>query len=165
MTFLSRFLIVAALALPTGVVGLVLLPARPVHADPAPAPPGPTEPLTITTASGVHRFAVEVMRTDEQRELGLMYRRSLAADHGMLFAFGTMQPEMMWMKNTYLPLDMIFMDKTGRVTSIIANARPLSEQILTSGGPVYSVLEVNAGTAAKIGLKVGDSVKNELFGD
>lgn len=165
MTRLSRLLLAAVLALPLGITGLLLAPATFVCADPAPEPPGPTEALTITTASGAHRFAVEVMRTDAQRELGLMYRRSLAPDHGMLFAFDTVQPVMMWMKNTYIPLDMIFMDKTGHVASIIANARPLSEQILSSGVPVYAVLEVNGGTAAKIGLKVGDSVENELFGD
>jgi len=165
MTRLSRLLLAAVLALPTGISALVVSPATFVRADPAPEPPGPTEPLTIVTASGAHRFAVEVMRSDAQRELGLMYRRSLAADRGMLFAFGTVQPVMMWMKNTYIPLDMIFMDKTGHVASIVANARPLSEQILTSGVPVYSVLEVNAGTAAKIGLKLGDSVQNELFGN
>jgi uncharacterized protein len=156
MTRLCRFLLVAV---------LFAAPAASALADPAPAPPGPTELLTIVTASGAHRFAVEVMRTDAQRELGLMYRRSLAQDHGMLFAFATVQPVMMWMKNTYIPLDMIFMDKTGHVASIVANATPLSEQILTSGVPVYAVLEVNAGTAAKIGLKLGDSVQSELFGN
>lgn len=147
------------------IAGFLAVPAALLRADPALAPPGPTEPLEIVTASGVHRFAVEVMRTDKERELGLMYRHSLAPDHGMLFAFASVQPVMMWMKNTYIPLDMIFMDKTGHVASIVANAAPMSEQILTSGGPVYAVLEVNAGTAAKIDLKIGDLVKNQLFHD
>lgn len=164
MTLVLRLVLAAVLALPIG-VGFVVAPTVAAHADPAPAPPGPTESLTITTASGAHRFAVEVMRTDEERERGLMYRRSLASDHGMLFAFGSEQSVMMWMKNTYIPLDMIFTDKTGRVVSIIADTTPLSEQILSSGVPVYSVLEVKAGTAANIGLKIGDNVKNELFGD
>jgi len=120
--------------------------------------------LTIITASGPHRFAVEVMRTPAQLEKGLMFRRFLPANRGMLFDFKTEQPVMMWMKNTYISLDMIFIGKSGRVTSIAANTEPLSENIINSGGPVLAVLEVNAGTAARIGLKVGDKVQNPMFG-
>jgi hypothetical protein len=159
MSRLSRLFLVAALALPLGIASLS------THADPAPMPPGPTEPLTIVTASGPHKFAVEVARTDAERELGLMYRKTLAPDHGMIFAFGSMQPVMMWMKNTFIPLDMIFMDQSGHVVAVLANTKPQSEEILSPWKPSYSVLEVNAGTAAKIGLKVGDQVQNELFGN
>jgi hypothetical protein len=123
-----------------------------------------TEPLTIVTASGPHQFAVEVMRTPPQLEKGLMFRRFLPADRGMLFDFKVEQPVMMWMKNTYIPLDMIFIGKSGRVVSIAADTEPLSEHIIPSGGPVLAVLEVNAGTAARIGLKVGDKVRDPLFG-
>jgi uncharacterized membrane protein (UPF0127 family) len=125
---------------------------------------GGLEPVRIITSSGAHDFSVEVMRSEAERSKGLMFRRFLPPDRGMLFDFKTEQPVMMWMKNTYLPLDMIFIAKTGRVVGIAANAEPLSEQIIPSGAPAYSVLEVNAGTAAAIGLKVGDEVHHPLFG-
>lgn len=155
MTMLSRFLCA---------MGLMALFGGFLFQSPAHAAEAGTEPLTIITASGPHRFAVEVMRTPAQLEKGLMFRRFLPADRGMLFDFKTEQPVMMWMKNTYISLDMIFIGKSGRVTSIAANAEPLSEHIINSGGPVLAVLEVNAGTAARIGLKVGDKVQNSMFG-
>jgi uncharacterized membrane protein (UPF0127 family) len=123
------------------------------------------EPLSIKTASGTHVFSVEVMRTDAERERGLMFRRYLPLDRGMLFNFEVEQPVMMWMKNTYLPLDMIFITRTGKVVNIAAETEPLSETVIPSAGPIYAVLEVNAGTAASIGLKVGDTVHNEIFGN
>ena len=141
-----------------GMAGVVFVPLATAHA----AEDG-TEPLTIVTASGAHKFAVEVMRTDAQKERGLMFRRFLPQDRGMLFDFKTVQPVMMWMKNTYIPLDMIFISKSGRVAAIAADTEPLSEHIIPSGTPVLAVLEVNAGTAAKIKLKIGDKVRNSLF--
>jgi uncharacterized membrane protein (UPF0127 family) len=123
------------------------------------------EPLTIVTSSGPHKFLVEVMRTDEQRARGLMYRRFMPQDRGMLFDFERSEPVAMWMKNTYLPLDMVFMDKSGRVTHLALNAEPLSERIIPSNGPAYAVLELNAGVARAIGLKKGDRVETALFGD
>jgi uncharacterized membrane protein (UPF0127 family) len=122
------------------------------------------ETLTVTTASGVHPFSVEVMRTGPQRERGLMFRRFLPTDRGMLFDFKSEQPIMMWMKNTYIPLDMIFISHSGKVVRIARNAEPLSERIVASGVPAYAVLEVNAGTAEKIGLGVGDAIGHPLFG-
>ncbi len=122
------------------------------------------EKLEIVTSSGAHQFSVEVMRTQAQRERGLMFRRSLPADQGMLFDFQVEQPVAMWMKNTFLPLDMVFISKTGKVVALAENTEPLSRAIIPSGGPVYSVLEVNAGSAARIGLKIGDSVRHPLFG-
>ncbi|VTZ52384.1 conserved hypothetical protein [Methylocella tundrae] len=122
------------------------------------------ERLDIVTASGAHPFLVEVMRTESERERGLMFRRTLAADRGMLFDFETERPVQMWMKNTYLPLDMIFISRTGRVVGLAENTEPLSEAIISSGAPAYGVLEVNAGSAARIGLKIGDSVRHPLFG-
>ncbi len=119
--------------------------------------------LTIVTATGAHPFLVEVMRTEEQRERGLMFRRAMPPDHGMLFDFKTERPVDMWMKNTYLPLDMIFISRSGKVVGLAENAEPLSERIISSGAPAYSVLEVNAGAAARIGLKIGDVIKHPLF--
>jgi len=122
------------------------------------------ETLSLQTASGAHKLSVEVMRTEEGREHGLMNRRYLPADRGMLFDFGIEAPVMMWMKNTYIPLDMIFLSRKGVVTHIAENAEPMSEAIISSGGEVYAVLEVNAGYARKIGLKVGDVAHHKMFG-
>ncbi len=124
---------------------------------------GGLEKLSLVTASGPHPFAVEVMRTEPEREKGLMFRRSLAADRGMLFDFGKVEPVMMWMRNTYIPLDMVFIGPDGRVVSTAQNAEPLSERIIPSNGAVLSVLEVNAGTVAKLGVQPGDRVENALF--
>jgi uncharacterized membrane protein (UPF0127 family) len=130
----------------------------------APAFAQTLEKLEIVTASGPHEFSVEVMRTPAELEHGLMFRRFLPPERGMLFDFKTEKPVMMWMKNTYLPLDMVFIAKSGRVVGVAENTEPFSEKIIPSGGPAYGVLEVNAGTAAKIGLKPGDEVRHALFG-
>ncbi|WP_028753854.1 DUF192 domain-containing protein [Rhizobium leucaenae] len=118
-----------------------------------------SEPLSIKTAKGVtHKFTVELALTEPQLEFGLMYRKSMPADHGMLFDFGAPRPVMMWMKNTVLPLDMLFLDKSGVITHIQQNAVPFSEEIINSGGPVLYVIELNGGIARKLGLAVGDKV-------
>jgi uncharacterized membrane protein (UPF0127 family) len=119
--------------------------------------------LEIDTASGVHAFSVEIADNDAAREKGLMYRRFMPADRGMLFDFKREEPVMFWMKNTYIPLDMIFISRAGIVTGVAANAEPLSERIIPSGGPCYAVLELNGGVAASIGLKAGDKVHHPIF--
>ncbi|MGH6868918.1 MAG: DUF192 domain-containing protein [Methylocella sp.] len=145
---------------------LVFLGASPAAlAIDAPPPQGNLETLQIVTASGTHEFSVEVMRSGPQLERGLMFRRFLPQERGMLFDFATERPVMMWMKNTYLPLDMIFIGRTGKVVGLAENTEPLSEKIIPSGAPAYAVLEVNAGTAARIGLKIGDSIRHPLFGE
>ena len=121
------------------------------------------QPLKITTQTGEHAFSVEVANTEPQRERGLMYRRYMPADRGMLFDFKTDQPVMMWMKNTYIPLDMVFIGRDGHVTALAANTEPLSERIISSNGPAFAVLELNAGVIASIGLAVGDRINNPLF--
>ncbi len=141
-----------------GLAALVLLFAS----AGAQAQAGP-EKLDIVTASGSHPFTVEVMRSEPEREKGLMFRRFLPADRGMLFDFKKVEPVMMWMKNTFIPLDMVFIGPDGSVVSTAQNAEPLSERIIPSGGAVLSVLEVNAGTVAKLGIKTGDRVDNPLF--
>jgi uncharacterized membrane protein (UPF0127 family) len=118
-----------------------------------------SEPLSIQTAKGVtHKFTVELALTEPQLEFGLMYRKSMPADHGMLFDFGSPRPVMMWMKNTVLPLDMLFLDKSGVITHIQENAVPYSEAIISSNGAVLYVIELNGGIARKLGLAVGDKV-------
>jgi uncharacterized protein len=124
---------------------------------------GSLEPLQIVTASGTHEFQVEIADDDATRERGLMNRRYMAADHGMLFVFDREAPVSFWMKNTYIPLDMIFISRAGVVTNIVAHAEPLSERVIPSGPPCAAVLELNGGEAAAIGLKVGDKVRNPFF--
>ncbi|MEJ0052497.1 MAG: DUF192 domain-containing protein [Methylovirgula sp.] len=119
--------------------------------------------LSIATASGTHNFNVDVMQSEADLEKGLMFRKSIPADYGMLFDFKHEQTVMMWMKNTFIPLDMLFMDKTGKVVGIVANAEPMSEKILTVGKPTDAVLELRGGTAARIDLKVGDQVRDPIF--
>ncbi len=87
----------------------------------------------------------------------------MAANHGMLFEFDREAPVWFWMKNTYIPLDLIFIAPSGVVTHIVANAEPLSERVIPSGGACIAVLELNGGAAASIGLKVGDKVRHPFF--
>ena len=123
-----------------------------------------TQPLTIVTKDGKsHAFTVELAVTPRQREQGLMDRREMAADHGMLFAFGETRQVYMWMKNTYIPLDMLFIGKDGKIRTIKQNAEPLSEAIIDSGGPIDFVLELNGGTAKRLGIRTGNRVQNELM--
>ena len=121
------------------------------------------EPLQIVTASGTHAFQVEIASDEPSRALGLMNRRYLPPDHGMLFEFDRDARQAFWMKNTYIPLDMVFISRAGVVTNIVANAEPLSERVIPSGGPCAAVLELNGGTAAAIGLRVGDKIRHPFF--
>jgi uncharacterized protein len=130
--------------------------AAPVRAD------GP-ETLQIVTSSGTHDFRVEIAKDDVSRAQGLMNRPFLPADRGMLFEFDREAPVSFWMKNTYIPLDMIFISRAGVVTNIANKAEPLSERVIPSGPPCLGVLELNGGAAASIGLKVGDTVRHPFF--
>ena len=121
------------------------------------------EQLVIVTSSGPHPFLVEVMRSETERERGLMFRRSLPENRGMLFDFETERLVEMWMKNTFVPLDMVFISRAGKGVGLAENTEPLSERIISSGAPAAGVLEINAGVAAKIGLRVGDLVRHPLF--
>ncbi len=121
------------------------------------------EPLEIVTKNGVRIFSVELARTDEQKATGLMHRRHMPDGQGMLFDFAPEQPISMWMKNTYISLDMIFIGSDGRVTRIAENTEPLSERIISSGAPARAVLEVNGGIARKYGIAPGDRVGHSLF--
>ena len=120
-----------------------------------------TEPLTIRTAAGDSRaFVVELAITSEQRALGLMNRKDMADDRGMLFDFGMTRRVAMWMKNTYLPLDMLFIRKDGTIAHIAADTVPQSEAIIDSREEVHFVLELNAGTAKRLGVAPGDRVES-----
>ena len=122
------------------------------------------QPLEIATKTGVHVFAVELAVTPEQQAKGLMFRRELPEGQGMLFDFQKEQPASFWMKNTYISLDMIFIRADGRILRIAENTVPLSEALVSSGGPVRAVLEVIAGTARKLGIAAGDRVAHPIFG-
>ncbi|RBP12814.1 hypothetical protein DFR50_1133 [Roseiarcus fermentans] len=121
------------------------------------------EPLQVVTATGAHDFMVEIAADEASRERGLMNRRYLPADHGMLFEFQETAPVAFWMKNTYIPLDMIFVSPAGVVTNVATRAEPLSERVIPSGPPCAAVLEVNGGVAAAIGVKVGDRIRHPFF--
>jgi uncharacterized protein len=116
-----------------------------------------TAPLTIQSANGDQRFTVEVARTAEQQETGLMFRRSLAPDRGMIFPYDPPTPASFWMKNTLIPLDMIFIRADGHIARI-ANAVPESLEPVPAGEPIAAVLEIRGGRSAELGIREGDRV-------
>jgi uncharacterized membrane protein (UPF0127 family) len=128
-----------------------------------PARAASIQPLEIATKSGVQVFSVEMATTEEEKTQGLMYRKELADGKGMLFDFSPEQQISMWMKNTYISLDMIFIRADGRILRIAENTEPHSTRIISSGGLARGVLEVIAGTAQKYGIQPGDRVAHPLF--
>jgi len=139
-------------------LGLVLLAAQSaLSAD--------LSPLTITTAGGeTVRFRVELALTDAERARGLMYRRAMPADEGMLFDFEGERIVTMWMRNTYIPLDMLFIGADWTIRHIAARTTPLSERTISSTAPVRYVVEINGGLARKLGLAPGDRVSGAALG-
>ncbi len=119
----------------------------------------PLGKITVKTGSGEYIFTVERAETQTHQARGLMHRRHMKADHGMLFTWPSERNASMWMANTVLPLDMVFIKKDGTVHRVEQNTIPFSETIIEAGTLVVRVLELNAGTAAKIGLKPGDRVR------
>jgi uncharacterized membrane protein (UPF0127 family) len=151
----QRFRRAGAVAL---LIALVLVIAQPTGraAD--------ADTLEIVSKTGVHVFAVELAVSDEQRTRGLMFRRALPEGQGMLFKFEPDQVIQMWMHNTYIPLDMIFIRSDGRILRIAENTKPESDNIISSGAPARGVIEVIAGTARKLGIAPGDRVAHPWFG-
>ena len=127
----------------------------------------PTDPeqLVIETSQGPVSFSVELALTPDDRSTGLMNRESMAADHGMLFRFEQTRQVLMWMKNTPLPLDMLFIDDGGTLVGIAKDTTPYSEDIIASPGSVRYVLELNAGTADAKGIAVGNKVRHRTIGE
>jgi uncharacterized membrane protein (UPF0127 family) len=121
--------------------------------------------LVLITATGPKALDIEVATTPEQQALGLMFRTSLADNKGMLFPYREARELTMWMKNTYIPLDMVFIRADGTVSRIEVKAEPLSERVIYSGAPVTAVLELAGGAAERLGLKPGDQVRHPHFGN
>ncbi len=120
--------------------------------------------LVIRSGGREHRFSVEVARTPREHSQGLMFRRRMAPDAGMLFVYDPPRPVSMWMRNTYLPLDMLFIAPDGRISRIVERTVPLSEENIPSRGTVRAVLELNAGTADRLGIKPGATVTTPAIG-
>jgi uncharacterized protein len=131
--------------------------------SPHPAASAEQQTLEIASKNGVHVFTVELAVSDEERQKGLMFRKSVPEGTGMLFDFKRDQDVSMWMHNTYVSLDMIFIRADGRIQRIAENTETESDKIISSGGPVRAVLEVAAGTAKKLGIAAGDRVGSPIF--
>jgi uncharacterized protein len=121
------------------------------------------EPVTIASADDAHMFTVEIADTDALRARGLMFRQRLPEDRGMLFDFGTVREVAMWMKNTYIPLDMLFIRADGSIAYIAENTVPKSEDVIGVREPVLAVLELAGGTTRKLGIRSGDKVYHRIF--
>jgi uncharacterized protein len=134
-------------------------------AQTGPQPKLPEEPLVIVTRDGVrHKFKVEMALTPEQQTVGLMFRPSVGPDEGMLFDWGVPRESAMWMRNTIAPLDMLFITQDGHIHRIAERTVPYSLASIESRGPVRATLELAAGTAERLGLRVGDRVLQRIFG-
>lgn len=120
-------------------------------------------PLVVVTSGGERSFRIEIADDTAERSAGLMYRETMAADHGMLFVFGRTQEASFWMKNTPMPLDLVFIGEDGRVKAI-RQGEPQSEAVISPGVPVRFVLELKAGTAAASGIKDGDLAEHPAIG-
>jgi uncharacterized membrane protein (UPF0127 family) len=143
---------------------LALVPLAPAAQD-GPQPRLPTDPLVIVTRDGTqHRFTVEMALTPDQQMVGLMFRTEVKPDEGMLFDWGTPRESTMWMRNTLVSLDMVFIAADGRIHRIAERTVPLSLATISSQGPVRATLELAAGTAERLNLRPGDRVLHPIFG-
>ena len=144
-------------------LGLLLIGLLGCAAD-GPQPQLPVSPLSIDTARGPAHFRVELASSPQEQETGLMFRKSLAANAGMLFDFHRPAPVSFWMKNTILPLDLIFIREDATISTITADAVPYSTTAILSAEPVRAVLEINAGRAQALGIEPGARVHQAIFG-
>jgi uncharacterized membrane protein (UPF0127 family) len=141
-------------------IALIVIISLSPMARPAMADSMRRETVVLATSAGSREISAEIAETEQQKQLGLMFRTSLGDMDGMLFVNARPEDVSMWMRNTYIPLDMIFIEPAGRVHRIEANATPFSERIIPSDGAVIGVLELKGGTAAKLGLKAGDRISS-----
>jgi uncharacterized protein len=160
-----RSLLAWLAALPAGGVTTTAVLAQDQEPT-GPQPVLPKEKLVIVTRDGVsHPFDVETALTEAQQTVGEMFRTSVAPEGGMLFDWGFARPSQMWMRNTLVPLDMIFINADGTIRAIAENTVPRSLAVIDSHGPVRATLEVEAGTTAKLNIRVGDTVHQRIFGN
>jgi len=131
--------------------------------DPSKAQSLPLTPLSIEVGGKAHHFKVEVAQTDEQQHIGLMHRTELAPNRGMLFPYPEPQVIKFWMRNTFIPLDMLFMRKDGKIVFIAENVQPHDERPVGPEQPVSAELELPAGTVAHLGIKTGDLIHHAFF--
>jgi uncharacterized protein len=110
-----------------------------------------------------HEFTIEVAATEKEKALGLMFRTGLHDDQGMLFPYAVERQLEMWMRNTYIPLDMLFIRADGVITRIEKSAEPLSDRVISSESPVLAVLEIPGGAADRLGIRAGDKVNYKIF--
>lgn len=148
---ISRAVLAALLCLSAGTV------------DDAPAYALDKQPLTFVTSAGQHKITVEVADSENERNTGLMFRKSIGDDEGMIFLYTHEEDISMWMKNTYMSLDMIFVRGNGMISRIETGTEPFSENVISSGGKVLAVIEMKAGSAQRLGLKAGDKVSYPAF--
>lgn len=127
------------------------------------AQPAFAEPLNIQTHQGEVVLDVDIADNDKSRAYGLMFRKNLAEKAGMLFIYPSKQIISLWMKNTYIPLDMLFIDQSGEIVHIHENATPLSLEAIPSPKPVLGVIEIGGGQASLLGIRQGDRVRHRLF--
>lgn len=123
----------------------------------------PTIPVKIIGAAGTYNLSLEVAKTEEEKARGLMFRETLAPDAGMIFLYPQPQKITMWMKNTPLSLDMVFVGSDNKISGIITNTEPFSERLIESEDPAIAVIEFNAGTAKRLGLAIGDVVETAVL--
>ncbi len=146
-------------------LALAALVPSAARAQTAAQPELPKEKLAIMTRDGArHEFTVEMALSEPQQTVGLMFRRSVPADGGMLFDWGTPRDSTMWMRNTVSPLDMLFINADGSIRRIAEDTVPESLAMIESRGPVRATLELAAGTAKRLGIRVGDKVQQRIFG-
>lgn len=162
VTFTAAFCIAFLLALPsfaTDEKSSVLIKAP----DPILVDGHEAEEIYINTAQGRFKFTAEIADTPQETQQGLMFRESMPHNHGMLFDFGIEKEILMWMKNTPLSLDMVFLSPTGRVVSVASNTVPFSQSVISSKELASGVFEINAGTSKLLGLKAGDFLEHRFF--
>jgi hypothetical protein len=142
---------------------IAALAATGCWAGPAAEESFPRSALQIHASSGLNWFNIRIADTEAHRELGLMFVTQLPSDEGMLFPQDKPQIMSMWMKNTLIPLDMLFIDSHGKIVCLLANAKPESLDILSCDKPVKAVLEIGGGEAQRRGIRVGDTVVHSTF--
>ncbi len=161
MSVLARVVRLLALTLSLASLSFVPFPAA---AQDGPQPRLKVESLEILTKTGIRVFNVEMAVTPEQQRIGLMFRKEVADGEGMLFDFGASRPVAMWMENTIVSLDMVFIRADGTIANIAKATTPFSRQTVESQGAVKAVLEIVAGAADRYGIAPGDKVSHRIFG-